>query len=322
MSQITEATIMNAICTAAVAYAKRGWEVFPAPPGKKKSYLSEKYCNGRKWGKTTDPDEIRHNWRKWPSANVAIVTGIVSKIWVAEADTLEGHKVDGIATLRALEAKHGKLPKTLMVESPTGSLHYYFNWPPEGTIGNSTSRIGPGIDVLGQGGMVLGPPSIRPGVGEYRWLNQNAIADAPPWLIRLTVKADTPHVPSKEHEGELELLIAAFTAIPNSGEGWEIWNKVGMAIWRASSGTGFAVFDEWSRKSLKYNAHKTREKWAEYSKYPPDRIGIGSIIRWANKLSPGWAEEYWRKVEEIFTTPNDPETRRLQIAWMKEHVWK
>ena len=33
---------------AALVYAEFGWEVFPAPPGMKKSYLSEKYCNGRK----------------------------------------------------------------------------------------------------------------------------------------------------------------------------------------------------------------------------------------------------------------------------------
>jgi Bifunctional DNA primase/polymerase, N-terminal/Primase C terminal 2 (PriCT-2) len=314
---------MNAICAAAIAYAQRGWLVFPAhSSGKKKSHKAAKYSNGRQWGKTVDLNEIRANWHKWPKANVGIVTGVDSKVFVVEADTPEGHKVDGIASLRALEAEHGKLPKTLMAESPTGSLHHYFNYPVGTTIVNSTSRIGPGIDVLAQGGMVLGPPSVRPGVGKYRWLNQNAIADAPSWLIKLTIKADTPRVPKIECSAELDLLFAALGAIPNENVGWDIWNTVGMAIWRSSDGTGFAVFDEWSRKSLKYNEHKTREKWLEYSKYPPDRIGIGSILHWANELSPGWADEYWRKVEEIFTRPNDPETRQRQIAWMKEHVWK
>jgi hypothetical protein len=294
---------MNAVCTAALSYAERGWLVFPAhSSGKKKSHKAAKYSNGRQWGKTTDLNEIRANWRKWPNANVGIVTGADSKIFVVEADTLEGHDVDGIASLRALEAKHGTLPDTLMAISPTGSLHHYFNYPVGTTIENSTSRIGPGIDVLGQGGMVLGPPSVRPGVGKYRWLNTSAIADAPPWLIELTVKPDTPHVPNNECTAELDLLFAALGAIPNDGVDWRTWNTVGMAIWRASSGTGFAVFDEWSRKSLKYNARKTAEKWSEFSKYPPDRIGVGSIIHWANELSPGWAEEYWRKVEEIFVT--------------------
>lgn len=315
---------MNAVCTAALNYAKRGWKVFPAliEDGKKKSHKAAKYSNGERWGATTDLNEIRHDFARWHAELIGIPTGPEQGFFVVEADTPKGHDVDGIATLRALEAKHGPLPDTLMAESPTGSLHYYFNWPPKGTISNSASRIGPGIDVRGQGGMVLGPPSVRPGVGKYRWLNQNAIADAPPWLIRLTVKADTRHVSNNECTAELELLFAALGAIPNENVGWEIWNIVGMAIWRSSDGTGFAVFDQWSKKSVKYNAQETREKWLEYSKYPPDRIGVGSIIRWANKLSPGWAEEYWRKVEEIFVTPNDPKTRRRQIAWMKEHVWK
>jgi hypothetical protein len=261
---------------------------------------------------------------KWPNANIGIATGPQTGFFVVEADTKKGHNVDGVATLRALEAERGALPETLMAESPTGSLHYYFRWPRHGIVKNSASRIGPGVDVRGDGGMVLAPPSIRPGVGAYRWLNQNAIADPPPWLTTL-VTADSAaprHVSGKVHEAELELLLAAFAAIPNDDVDWETWNVVGMATWRASGGAGFAIFDAWSQKCGKYNARKTAEKWAEYFKYPPTQIGVGSIIHWANKLSPGWAEEYWRQIELSVTTPNDPETVRGQIAWMKEHVWK
>jgi hypothetical protein len=318
--------VMNAICTAALSYAGRGWKVFPAliKDGKKKSYKAAKYSNGENWGATADPKEIRDDFAKWRAEMVGIPTGPEQGFFVVEADTPKGHDVDGIGTLRKLEAQHGKLPKTLMAESPTGSLHYYFKWPPKGTISNTTSTVAPGIDVRGSGGMVLAPPSIRSGVGVYRWLNQHAIADAPSWLIKLTVKADIPHVSNSESTAELELLFAAMGAIPNENVGWETWNKVGMAIYRSSDGKGFAVFDQWSRKSVKYNAHKTREKWLEYSKYPPDRIGVKSIVYWANRLSPGWAEKYG-EVKEFVTFQNrkrDPETRRRQIAWMKEHVWK
>jgi hypothetical protein len=312
------------MCAAALDYAKRGWEVFPAKSdGSKKSEKSAKFSNGHRWGKSVDPAEIRANYENWPNANIGIATGAETGFFVVEADTRKGHNVDGIASLRKLEVDHGTLPKTLMAESPTGSLHYYFRWPPT-AIRNSASRIGPGIDVRGEGGMVIAPPSIRSGVGQYRWLNQNAIADAPAWLVALAKAndTDTPHVPNKECEAELELLFAALAAIPNDDVDWETWNVVGMAIWRASGGAGFSVFDTWSQKCGKYDARKTAEKWAEYFKCPPTQIGVGSIIYWANKLSPKWAEEYWRKVEEIFTTPNDPETVRRQIAWMKKNVWK
>ena len=75
-----------------------------------------------------------------------------------------------------------------MAESPSGSLHHYFNWPDGIEIKNSASGIAPGIDVRGEGGMVIAPPSVR-GDGEYRWLNDNPIADAPQWLIDLTAAA-------------------------------------------------------------------------------------------------------------------------------------
>src|SRR5215471_1965708 len=39
---------------AALDYAERGWDVFPAPPGKKKSYKSAKHSGGANWGKTRD----------------------------------------------------------------------------------------------------------------------------------------------------------------------------------------------------------------------------------------------------------------------------
>jgi hypothetical protein len=100
---------------------------------------------------------------------------------VVEADTLEGHAVDGIASVKQLEAEHGELPETLMAESPSGSQHRYFKWPAGVSIRNSASKIAPGVDVRGDGGMVIAPPSVKPGKGEYRWVNAHDIADAPEW---------------------------------------------------------------------------------------------------------------------------------------------
>ena len=184
---------LNPRLAAALGYAeKRHWYVFPAnlsfnkATGKfnKKSYKSAEYSGGANWGKTRDPQQIKKDFKRWPKANVGIPTGAENKIWVIEADTPRGHNVDGITSLRALEAKHGPLPQTLMAESPSGSLHFYFNWPNGIGIINSTSSIAPGIDVRGEGGMVIAPPSMR-GDGAYRWLNDNPIADAPLWLIDL-----------------------------------------------------------------------------------------------------------------------------------------
>jgi Bifunctional DNA primase/polymerase, N-terminal/AAA domain len=159
-----------------------GWPVFPVPPGTKKSHKSAEHSGGRPWGATTSADEIRHDFKRWPNANVGVVCGVVSGIFVVEADTKEGHNVDGIASLAALEAEHGALPATRQAISPSGSVHYYFRHPGF-QIKNSASAIAPGVDVRGDGGMVVAPPSVKPGKGVYRWRNDLPIADAPQWLL-------------------------------------------------------------------------------------------------------------------------------------------
>jgi hypothetical protein len=175
---------------AGLLYAETfNWCVFPVPPGTRKSYKSAKFSNGKRWGATNKASVIERDFRRWPRANLGIPTGAENGVWVLDADTLKGHGVDGIAELRKLERKHGRLPRTLMAESPSGSLHYYFEWPKRGLIiCNSTSAIAPGVDVRGEGGMVLASPSIKKGVGKYRWINWGTpIARAPKWLLKLVV---------------------------------------------------------------------------------------------------------------------------------------
>jgi hypothetical protein len=172
----------------ALYYAEtNGWHVFPSPPGTKKSHKSAEYSDGRPWGTTRDLDEIRRDFEQWPDANVGIVCGEISGIFVVEADTLAGHGKDGFAALAAMEAKHGPLPATLQAESPSGSVHFYFRYPGF-HVKTSASEIAPGIDVRGDGGMVIAPPSVKPGSGAYKWRSILPIADAPAWLLDM-VKA-------------------------------------------------------------------------------------------------------------------------------------
>jgi putative DNA primase/helicase len=172
---------------AALTYAWEGLAVFPAPPDCKKSYKHGKRSNGRKWGMTRDADIICRDFARWPKARIGIPTGAVNGIVVIETDTVEGHGVDGQAALDRLEAEHGTLPDTLKAISPSGSVHRYFRHPnADIKIKGSASKLGLGIDVRGDGGMVLAPPSVNPDGRAYRWLNCDPITDMPPWLIDLT----------------------------------------------------------------------------------------------------------------------------------------
>ena len=177
---------------AALAYAARGFEVFAAPPGTKKSYWSKdaKDSTGLNWGKTSDPEWVAYYWDTKPNANVCIATGVDSGVFVVETDTAAGHGegVDGEGELAKLEAKHGRLPDTLTAISPSESKHRYFGHPGDGIkVFSRSAAFGVrGIDVKGDGGMVVAPPSVKPGKGAYRWLNPDTpIAEAPPWLIEL-----------------------------------------------------------------------------------------------------------------------------------------
>ena len=83
--------------------------MFPAPPGEKKSHKAAEHSNGVRWGATGDAEQIRADFAQWPEANVGIACGAESGIFVVECDTPRRADVDGIASLRALEAEHGAL---------------------------------------------------------------------------------------------------------------------------------------------------------------------------------------------------------------------
>jgi Bifunctional DNA primase/polymerase, N-terminal/AAA domain len=180
--------------SAALNYVARGWEVFPTRPGEQKSYKSKEHSNGQNWGKTTDPEVVKRDWKRWPHAGVSVATGRTSGILVIDVDN-ESHGVDGYASLRALEEKHGRLPTTLTVETPSGGMHLYFKYPNDFEVKNGTSKIADGIDFKGEGGKVPAPPTTRPGVGVYQWTNDAPIADAPRWLLDLV--AEKPHAQPK-----------------------------------------------------------------------------------------------------------------------------
>jgi hypothetical protein len=93
----------------------------------------------------------------------ALVTGAVSGVVVVDV----GPRAGGDRALAELEQRHGDLPWSAVVETPSGGVHVYLAHP-GGKIANSASRIGLGVDVRGDGGLALVPPSRRPD-GQYRW---------------------------------------------------------------------------------------------------------------------------------------------------------
>jgi len=122
---------------------------------------------------------------KYPDCNWGIVTGKKSKIFVVDIDAKNG----GIESWAALLADH-QIPDTPVVITGGGGLHYYFVYPSRKTIRNSASKIGKGIDIRGDGGQVVIPPSIHPSGKAYEWEKNKSILEipiavAPKWLLTL-----------------------------------------------------------------------------------------------------------------------------------------
>ncbi|MGC9261585.1 MAG: phage/plasmid primase, P4 family [Phycisphaerae bacterium] len=120
--------------------------------------------------------------------NVAIATG--DGIFVIDFDTADGPA--------EFEESHEPLPQTVGTMTPRGGIHWYFR--SDKIVKNSQSKLAPKVDVRGQGGYVMCPPSVVNGKA-YQWLpgcspDEIAIADAPSWLTALVceppVKAAPP----------------------------------------------------------------------------------------------------------------------------------
>jgi hypothetical protein len=160
-----------------IILANKGLHVFPcAPRGK------TPICPHGCLDATTDPKKIDDWWQLQPNANVAIATGQNSNVWVLDIDGMAGE-----LTLKELEAKHGALPSTVEVITGSGGRHLYFAW--HDGIRNSAKQLGAGLDVRGQGGYVIAPPSIHPSGRQYHWsvdTAQKPVA-APAWLLDIVV---------------------------------------------------------------------------------------------------------------------------------------
>ena len=170
----------NVFLDAALYYAGMGIAVFPCEPGRKTPACANGFHDA-----TTDEATIRAWWAKNPRANVAMATGKASGMFVVDIDPRHG----GDESLTDLTAEHGPLPDTAEALTGGGGRHIFLAHP-GGCVPCSQSEIAPGIDIKGDGGYVVMPPSIHPGGEAYAWEISSDIADVrpaacPDWLAAL-----------------------------------------------------------------------------------------------------------------------------------------
>jgi len=133
------------------------------------------------YGATTEEGVIRRWWSWWPNANVAIRTGAASGLVVVDVDVDRGAE----ASLDVLVARYGPLPAGRVVRTGAGR-HLYFAHPGGVVRNDAGRRLGPGLDVRGDGGYVLAPPARHWSGAVYEVAGSpTEIPPLPGWLTGL-----------------------------------------------------------------------------------------------------------------------------------------
>jgi len=231
----------------ALRYAANQIRIIPIRPGGKSPGI-------KNWTTlaTSNPDTIR-NWYEGPYKDwgVGIVTGRAGdrQFFVLDVDEHDPQQ-SGSETLRDLEQEYEPLPDTITVLTPTGGKHLYFSCTTP-IYNEAGKRLGPGLDIRGDGGQVLAPPTIHPNGKPYTYEHEHApgeikLAEAPTWLIhRLTsqpkkdatriqpddVFLTDPNSPSSRYNNTTNwhdtLTTDGWTHVYNGDDGTQYWRRPG-----------------------------------------------------------------------------------------------
>jgi len=183
--------------TAALAYASGGLHVFPLHSIALDGHCTCGNSDCKSPGKhprtrhgvsdaTTDNDQIIAWWKQWPGANIGVATGH-GGLYVIDLDGPEGNNNWNQLT------DNNPTPQTRSVATGNGR-HLWFLTDHE--LGNSASRIAPGIDTRGRGGYVVAPPSVHAAGTTYSFENPGSpLANLPTWIVEHLTRRTTPTPP-------------------------------------------------------------------------------------------------------------------------------
>ncbi|MGD9723590.1 MAG: bifunctional DNA primase/polymerase [Pirellulales bacterium] len=149
-------------------------------------------------------EEIRRWYEEHPEWNVGLITGASGKIVVVDSDSAE-----------AVAFVETTLPRTPMQVLTTKGRHFYFTHP--GTVvRNGVKLRSMPLDVRGDGGYVVAPPSTGWTGHAYAWIEEPSAKMLkilptfdPAWLAKERV---APHTPIEPHSVDPVKRAAAYVA--------------------------------------------------------------------------------------------------------------
>lgn len=168
-----------------------------------------------------EPEELIQKWVQ-ENGNIGLLTGSKSGIAVIDIDNHNG--VDGLGNLKEfMDTYDIELPKTNVVKTPSGGLHYYFKLDEKY---NDTQFIQnhpqlQGVDFQTHGRYVVAPPSTIDGKS-YKVIRPVELAELPiKWLEMFTDKTITKKNKKRERKWTANLLGDIIAGCPEGGR--NIW---------------------------------------------------------------------------------------------------
>lgn len=327
---------MSEILEAALAYAAQGWKVVHlywiedgrCSCGRSDCRSPGKHpipANGLK-SATTDPETIGRWFAMFPRANIAIATGRESGVWALDVDPHKG----GADSMSELESAYS-FPECFHSMTGGGGDHYLFAYPNDEAL-SVPSRVDilPGLDVRGDGGYIVAPPSNHASGHFYEWEDgfspfdddseeiyseicrsagqkfglyrelkaqgedgEPLFQSAPAWNI---------------DEAELKKIKVALSILDVDSR--EHWLTAGMSLHSTGWDHAFELWCEWAIQSDKFDLNDSRRVWRSLT-YKGDGSTLGSLYHLANEIAPGWTTGETIAFIDDTNQPNEAQAEAL-----------
>lgn len=170
----------------AIEYAEKGFSIIRLREREKKPMAEWKQWQWQR----PNPKQVEIWFKKTPNANIGIVTGTISGVAVVDTDTEAAEQY----------ALSQGLPTTPTVQTGKGR-HRYYRYP-EGLTNKAALHGISGLDIRGEGGYVVAPPSIHPSGTIYQWevSLDTPFAPCPDWIWKEKIADKSKRTTSREEK--------------------------------------------------------------------------------------------------------------------------
>ena len=209
------------------------------------------------------------------AANWGIRCGPESGITVIDVDPRNGGDVNAILPL---------LPSAPRVKTGGGGWHFYCQCVPPRT---KFAKI-PGIDFKNNG-YVVSPGSIHPSGNPYTWEQEG---DLPPFPVQFVLTSSSPLPFSSSEPVDVVSITSALSALES--DDYHPWVTIGMALHSTGLPEARKIWDDWSKKSRKFNPAEQEKKWKSFN--ADGSVTIGTLFHLAKEAG-------WSRLESVEDRP-------------------